>query len=390
MNGSNNETGEATQLVASTGHNDFKEIAHSGGKVTFSIVSDAGGRKSYQVTWSSSRPVPFRVFAIYATPEGEPVANIRLGGVGSPWDPPPDPSCRPVFISSDSEGLFGHECPICRSYWRSDAPARFCPYCRVEAESFNFLTPAHLSYVRHYVDTLQDALEKAAEGQSSEVQINMDAIADMDAGVEKPDFYYRGVSQQTKFRCETCKTINDIRGRYGYCTYCARRNNLADLRAQISVIRAELNGKHTKPEDGLKKTVSTFDACCRDFAAQLSKLPMTSRRRKQIVELLFHRFDAAETIERAFDIDMKKGMSTDLPFVRVMLQRRHVFEHEGGVVTRRYLEESGDTSMPEGTLVRESAENVHRFAGCLTRIATNLESGFNEILPPLDLGKPSA
>jgi hypothetical protein len=144
------------------------------------------------------------------------------------------------------------------------------------------------------------------------------------------------------------------------------------------------------PEGALKQIVSVFDACCRDIASQLSKLPMTARRRKEVLDLLFHRFDAAEVVERAFDIDLRKGMSADLPFVKMMLQRRHVFEHEGGVVTRRYLEESGDTSMLEGTLIRENVENVHRLAGCLTRMATNFESGFDEILPPLDLGKAGA
>jgi hypothetical protein len=386
MDDSTNAIDQTAPLIGAAVHNDFKEIAHSGGKVTFNIVSDANGRKSYQITYSGSRPVPMRMFAIYATQDGEPVANIQMGGVGSRWNPPPDPSCRPVLISSDSEGLFGHQCPGCAGYWRSDT-ARFCPYCRLEAESFLFLTPAHLSYVRHYVDTLHDGLEKVAEGQSSQVEIDMDAIVDMDADLPKPDFYHPGTSQQTKFHCEGCKTTTDIRGRFGFCSYCARRNNLADLRTQISTIRADLNGNRMPPEGALKQIVSVFDACCRDIASQLSKLPMTARRRKEVLDLLFHRWDAAEVVERAFDIELRKGMSSDLPFIKMMLQRRHVFEHEGGVVTRRYLQESGDSSVVEGMLIREDAQNVHRLAGYLTRMATNFENGFNEIIPPVDLGK---
>jgi len=34
--------------------------------------------------------------------------------------------------------------------------------------------------------------------------------------------------------------------------------------------------------------------------------------------------------------------------------------------------------------IRENGENVHRLASCLTRMATNFESGFNEIVPLLD------
>jgi len=367
--------------MASSGHKDFREIAHSGGKITFNIVSDVNGRKAYQITWSGSPPGPFQMFGIYVLPQGIPVGHIQMGGAGAPWNPPPDPSCIAVMISSDTEGFFGHQCPACDGYWRSDTHARICPYCRAEGESFEFLTPAHLSYVRHYIATLQEGLGGLTPGQASQIEIDMDAIVDLDDGVEKPEFYHPGTSQQTKFTCEDCKTTTDIRGRYGFCTGCARRNNLGDLRAEISMIRTELNTGRMSPEDALKKVVSTFDACCRDFASQLAKLPTTSRRRKAVLDILFHRFDASEVIERAFDVDMKKGMSSDLNFVKQMLQRRHVFEHEGGVVTRRYILESDDNSMEEGTLIRENVENVHRLASCLARMATNFETGFREILP---------
>ena len=65
----------------------------------------------------------------------------------------------------------------------------------------------------------------------------------------------------------------------------------------------------------------------------------------------------------------------------MMFQRRHVYEHEAGVATRRYIEESGDNSITEGTLIRETRENAHRLAGCVIRMASNLEAGFSEILP---------
>jgi hypothetical protein len=64
-----------------------------------------------------------------------------------------------------------------------------------------------------------------------------------------------------------------------------------------------------------------------------------------------------------------------------MLQRRHVFEHEGGVATRRYLDESGDNSIIEGTLIRETRENAHQLASCIVRMATNFEVGFQEVFP---------
>jgi hypothetical protein len=362
---------------------DFREIAHSGGKIIFDISVDHDGRPKYRVTSTGSRPVPMSMFAIYALPEGIPVANILLGGIGQSWNPPPYPSCIPVFIVSDSGGYFGHQCPECEKYWRSGTLVRVCPYCGVRGEAFRFLTPAHLAYVSHYTRTLLDAMDATQPGQSNQVTIDMAAIVD-GAVVPKPEFYYPGTSQQTRFKCVHCGVANYIRGRYGFCSRCGWRNNLADLQAHIEIVRADMNAGRLAPEEAVKKIVSVFDACCRDWAAQLATLPMRPHRQKELLGTLFHGIDAADVLKRTFDIDLLKGMDHETGFLRLMFQRRHVFEHEGGVATRRYLNESGDKSITEGTLIRETRENAHRLASCIVRMATNFETGFHEIFPPVE------
>ena len=145
-----------------------------------------------------------------------------------------------------------------------------------------------------------------------------------------------------------------------------------------------MNASHLAPEEAVKRIVSVFDACCRDWAAQLATLPMRPRRRKELLETLFHGIDAADVLKRTFDIELLKGMDHETGFLRMMFQRRHVFEHEGGVATHRYLSESGDKSITEGTLIRETRENAHRLAGCGVRMATNFEAGFHEIFPVVE------
>lgn len=103
--------------------NDFEEIAHCGGKITFRLRTTEQGQRSYQVTYSGDRPVPMSLIAVYALPQGVPVASIALGGIGQPFNPPPFPGCFSVFIGSDSEGKFGHTCPMCAGYWRSGSMA---------------------------------------------------------------------------------------------------------------------------------------------------------------------------------------------------------------------------------------------------------------------------
>lgn len=187
---------------------EFEEIGHSGGKITFSIVTDEEGRRGYQVGIRSSRPVPVVMIAVYALPQGVPVESIQLGGIGQPWNPPPFPGCFPVLIASDSQGKFGHHCPSCGGYWRSGPWPNICPYCATNAYGYRFLSEAQLRYVRHYCGVLSEALDSKEDG---EVVIDMDAVADA-VGKEgdKPAFYVSEQSQQRKFTCGACEEFNDI------------------------------------------------------------------------------------------------------------------------------------------------------------------------------------
>src|SRR5262249_958582 len=98
---------------------EFQEVAHCGGKFIVDVV-DKDGKRGVYFGVEGSSPHPAAWFAVYALLQhGIPVATIHLGGIGDKWNRPPYPGCISVFIGSDTHGLFGHECPACRGYWRS-------------------------------------------------------------------------------------------------------------------------------------------------------------------------------------------------------------------------------------------------------------------------------
>ncbi len=138
--------------------------------------------------------------------------------------PPPCPGGIPVTIPSDSQGHFGHRCPICQGYWRSGPWPNACPYCAERAEGFQFMSQAQLDYVRHYCAVFAQGIETVENG---DVLIDMDAVAAA-AGKDgpKPPFYVAEQSQQHKFRCSACGEFNDVLGRFAYCSSCATRNDL--------------------------------------------------------------------------------------------------------------------------------------------------------------------
>lgn len=367
---------------------DFSEIGHTGGKVTFTIICDEDGHVRYQIGYSHSSPRPASFVGIYAHPDGFACGNIVMGGIGDPWNTPPFPNCIAVIMASDSQGKFGHECPNCKKHFRSESiPSRFpltCPYCGVKAESYHFLTPPQKSYISHYIESLYTTIYEAEPGSTNEVVIDMDAIADSITDEPRPDFYYTSTAQQTEFKCSACNSYNDIRGKYGYCSSCGWRNSAAFQREALEGIRKKLVNGDLSPSGAVKQSVSEFDSAARDYLDQLiSRLPMKKSRRGQLERLLFHNLDKFdELLKPFFDINLLRGMSNDRDFIRKMFFRRHVYEHDGGVATQRYVDKSGDVGIERGDLIRETAENAHRLINCLNRMISTFESDFHEMFEP--------
>ena len=361
---------------------DFREIAHSGGKITFTIKTNEHGQRTYQIGVSSSRPVPMVMIAVYAIAQGIPVAKIELGGIGTPWNPPPFPGCWPVMIQSDSQGHFGHHCPGCDGYWRSGPWPRVCPYCNLHADGHQFLSKAQLRFVRHYCEVLLNAIDQIDDGQ---VVIDMDEVADA-AGKDdatKPAFFIAEESQQHKFKCRDCDEFNDILGRFAYCSKCGTRNDLAEFEeTTIMAIRDRLNGG-APPQDCVRDAVGAFDTCVAQYAKQLSsQVPLTERRIARLTKHSFHDVDEVRGIFRDwFDIDICAGFKdSEIAKTKLMFCRRHIYEHNGGEVDQKYLDTSGDTSVRLKQVIRETQESAHALIGSLVRMARNLHAGFHTLI----------
>lgn len=365
--------------------NEFQEIAHCGGKVTFSLRTN-GESKSYSVRISHNRPTPASWFAVYALYDGRPIGDIELGGTGQSWGPPPTTECFPVFIASDRESYFGHSCLSgCNGYWRAQAaPSKWrmtCPYCGIQRPTYAFRSPAQLRYIQHYVATLLGALADLTV--DAEVVIDMDEIVESAGSQPPPNFYAAEVSRQCRFTCELCGVANDVLGHFGYCCCCGARNNFALFRTETSRVLAQLASRSAAA--AVKDLVSAYESCGRNYVSSLAqRIPMTGRRTRQAGEIRFHdTTHSARAMVDLFGIDPLKDVSKDqAEFASRMFFRRHVYEHNAGVADQRYLDRSGDTSVIPGQALRETPENATRLGEVLSMMMANIDAGFRDIFPP--------
>lgn len=361
---------------------EFQEIAHCGGKIIIHVVTGENGHRGYQLTITHDRPNRSALFAVYAIPQGVAVGTIQLGGIGQPWNSPPIAGCYPVCVASDSEGMFGHQCPACNGYWRSNPGSLGCPYCGIRLQAHQFLTAAQQRYVAQFCERMMEALSNEKDG---DYVIDWDAVADA-AGKEgeKPPFYYAEKQQQHKFKCEQCGQVTDILGTYGYCSACGTRNDLQQLEGQIKRLRDRINGGG-QFEACAKDAVAAFDSFAGQYAKQLvAKVLLTPARKMRFERMRFHNLGAiSDEFRTVFGIDILSDLNNeDVKFATRMFHRRHVYEHNGGEADEKYIADSGDTDVRPKQALRETQESAHRIASLILHIASNLHNGFHSILLP--------
>ena len=373
--------------MSTDSEDDFQPVGHSGGTITFKF-QDQDGQRHYAVGWSNSVTFPCALFAIYVLlPHGIPVAVVPFGGLGAPLPAPPGPGCLLVVIASDREGFFGRSCPRCQKYFRttSAGQATYCPYCRLKAGTHSFLSESQKRFVMVYMEIFTEGFEKGQD-----VTIDADKLAQQQ-GMNTPPSSFSEEAQQTRFKCASCKSTVDIVGKYGYCPSCGRRNSLHLLFQALDALDDRVKSpRYTQQErdlrDGewraiVRDCVSAFEGFGRDLLQELAKIPATPSRRKNINSIKFHNpILAASSIAGCFDIELLKGLGQeDQEFLRKRFFRRHVYEHCSGVADQEYLDNTGDTSVRLGQLIREKSNNVATLIQLVRVLATNFNEGFHAI-----------
>lgn len=374
---------------------DFKDkIAAASGKVEF--LYDATTRR---ISQKISR---FRAayFVAVSLDGRHLLSTVPATGLGQ-TAVYPQPSVL-TFIQSDEQGMWGRNCPLCKKYFRTNHvdgvnDTTFCPYCSHAATSLAFISKEQRTYILAFYDAMMRALIR-----KTNTALDIAEITD-----ETPAWHYSEEKQQFHFVCDTkdCNAETDILGEYGYCPRCGRTNARKLFSERINKMLARLEEtrktvsdpkeRGTIWEDITKACVSDFEAFAKHIRAKLLRFPMTAKRRKRLdSELNFQRpLQADELLTQWFDMGvlewpgdtttLKRSVpKADLPFIKQMVQKRHILIHNGGVVDQDYLDKSGDTQVRLGERIRVCSKEAKRFIECVqtmgANFADNVEYGVSE------------
>lgn len=346
------------------------------GKAKLEFLVNEQGMISMRISGSSFWAL-YQIAVGY--PSGIPLAVVPPTGVGAPLPPYPKPSIL-AWIMSDAHGMWGRNCPLCRTYFRTNhiMGNTMCPYCGVWADSLSFITEAQGRYAIAFCN----AYIEAAKAKST-VTIDLETVTD-----STPEWKYSEERQQFHFKCVDCKTETDILGEYGWCPKCGKTNGrevidgkLRQLEEAFEKADKNITDKEERGrqwEEINSKLFSHLGALGRHLQTILEKFPATPSRKKEVEGMSFQRLqEASKCLKQWYGIDILKNVSPDdQSFLNLMLNQRHIIEHNGGKVDLKYLSQSGDTKARLNERIRIGSNRIRHLLPLIRTISTNLIDDF--------------
>jgi hypothetical protein len=181
---------------------EFKDKIPAAGATVEFLYDDASGGISIRISGTGFRAM----YQVAISLDGRHLlASVPATGIGQ-ISVHPKPSIL-AFIQSDSQSMWGRNCPRCEKYFRTNhiMGTTSCPYCSEVQSDLAFISKEQRTYLLAFYDAFA-----RAHLQQKSTTLNMEDITDQSTA-----WHYSEEKQQFHFKCELndCNTETDILGR---------------------------------------------------------------------------------------------------------------------------------------------------------------------------------
>ncbi len=311
----------------------------------------------------------------------------------------------PVTIHSDEKGYFDRECPnedclytfkILMKDWEekvSDEEVH-CPLCGHVDTSDKWWTQDQLEKMQEIaaswaMNYIQGELDKSFKKLARSTRNNKFIRITYKPG-RRVTFINNPIGQreewETEICCEKCGTHYSVIGSAYFCPCCGFNsavNSFNDLLDSIEKMLESLREMKTMLTE--KYNADSAETMCRsmlessigDMVSAFQKFASckydelsgkTSRVNDfQIVE------KGSQLFEEETGMKYSDWLSAgELAFMELMFQRRHLLEHNNGMVDQRYLDKSGDISYSLGQRIIVKEADAHSLLAVLRKLGSSI------------------
>lgn len=318
-----------------------------------------------------------------------------------------------VPLSLDEKGFIDRSCPKC-SYrfkvkdscwpssktgwppWARTIAYAFCPMCGHKAASDNWHTPEQIKAAERI------ALEKAKQQVLSQIdkslaQLSRSFSHNPFIKMEyRPSFSYRHIYTRTPFDralernivCSKCDASYAVVGSAFFCPVCGENTVVASFTSAMSNICKALDAlpaaKRAFEESGgvdfakdqirhlVERSVGDIISAFQSFALRLYEdLGGHGARPNDFQRLA----KGSELFESLTGKAYSEWVTTDqLKFMSLMFQRRHLLEHNNGLVDQRYLDQTNDLGYKAGERIVVRVDDVRKLQAITLALGNGLLS----------------
>jgi len=308
-------------------------------------------------------------------------------------------------VNKDDKGYYDKECPnsICLKKFKVFAEdwdklnkndSIYCPFCRQEKDTDSWWITEQINNAKEQAIEdikyeIHEAVKQDAEMFNRKQQTGFISLQMKVGDMSKPVHFPLSAleSMQQEITCDNCKKRYAVIGASYYCPFCGinavpviLENSLQKIKAKVknldnvynllketSLDNAEFV-KASMLESSFSELVTTFQKLCESIYEKLPNAQLPLKRN------VFQRIDDGSVLwKNAIGKDYSNWLtSNELNLLKIYFQKRHVLEHNQGVIDTDYLTKTNDTTYLLGQRLIIKSQDVIEFISLIEKLSVEI------------------
>ena len=270
----------------------------------------------------------------------------------------------------------------------------YCPMCGFKATSDKWYTSEQIEQMQEIINSyalsqIQETLDKSFKELERTTRRNKYIKIKYKPG-KRISFINNPIGQceewETEITCEKCQTRYSVIGSAYFCPCCGHNSAVSSFNDSLSGIEKMINSLSEMKEMLTDKyDLDSAESMCRkmlessigDMVSAFQKFACSKYEELSGKAVRVNDFQVVEKGSSYFEDETGKPYSywlsnSELDFMKLMFQKRHLIEHCNGMVDQKYLDNTNDSSYSVGQRIVIKEQDAMMLLNVLRKLGAGL------------------